>query len=162
MPKRHAEDRAVKIVAVLNQKAEDGSYLFSVEQLNELVPALFLGSGGKLALTDMPAELRPLVGQFVDKLNLSPSADKKEAAAAIQAYYAAKPVSPHLLTALKHLQQETAAEESEPEDAAQARKLVTETGGRNPSGVAGLAPGHSGVGVSPRGRKVPAKKPAGA
>jgi hypothetical protein len=102
-PKKKKAAEPEQVLRVFEKRRADGTYAFSDEEVQELVPLLFLMSASGTRFQKLPAPLQKSLVAFGVKLGITPRAKPAEIQAAIDAYYAENPPNPRLLKELASL-----------------------------------------------------------
>jgi hypothetical protein len=83
-----------RLLQIFNQKKEDGSYRYRLEEVKDALAVFLLELGPEVPDEALPEEFRQVLGAFSAKIGFAGGADLKER---LDTYFAAHPLNPELV-----------------------------------------------------------------
>lgn len=90
-----------QILAIFEEQNDDGTYVYSDEEVRNFIPTLFVLSGKSMEDQDLSPSLKNAMVEFLERMNVPTTASPQEIAQAISVSLVVKPLNPTLLNKLR-------------------------------------------------------------
>lgn len=119
---RHAD----ALAALINQRAADGAFVFSDDDVRHFLPLLCLSVARELPDVEFPASVQTLLAEFAAASGIDGTTAPDQVQQAVEKFYAARPIAPGLKTAVEQFLRELLQEGGDAAVAAVHRVLGSE------------------------------------